>query len=292
VAFGPLLQLMARLPGPLARQTANLHTAFNLVVALVGWMLARSLWRLTERLVAPMRATDPVRPLSSALDEQALDTPSLALANASRETLLLAGEVKAMLEGGWRALAQHEPLIARQVQQHDDRVDELNRCIKRYLSRIRGDMMNPVDQELQFGLLNFAAQLEAIADLVSKGFCYQVVKHLDRGAPFIPADEVDLAEIYAKVLRRFDLAIAVLASRDEQLARRFLQEGEALKDWTVSTQKRHYQRLNSPNEPALIQSADFLDLFNSLRRISGLLSTIGHTFLPETHAKPAPIAAD
>lgn len=291
IAFEPLLRLMARLPGPLSRQTANLHTAFNVVVALAGWLFARALWRLMLRLVAPVRATDPVRPLSSALDVQALDTPSLALANASRETLLLAGEVKAMLEGSWRALVGRQPALARQVQLHDDRVDELNRCIKRYLSRIPGEVMNPTDQELQFGLLNFASQLEAIADLVGRGFCYQVLKHLDRGEPFSTSDEADLAEIYARVLRRFDLAISVLASRDEQLARKFLDEGEALKDWTVSAQKRHYQRLNSHNEPELIESADFLDLLNSLRRISGLLSTIGHTFLPETRGRaPSSVA--
>jgi phosphate:Na+ symporter len=71
----------------------------------------------------------------------------------------------------------------------------------------------------------------------------------------------------------------VLATRDRTLAEQFLQDGEKLKEWSIAAQKRHYERLAPANPQALASSTRFLDAFNVLRRISGQLNTIGHTFL-------------
>lgn len=279
LAFGPLLRLLDSSSGSLMRQAADFHTGFNLVLALGGMVLAPSLGRLMLRLFP----SDPVaekKTLSSHLDPQALDSPVFALVNAARETLHLADAVKAMLEGCWRAIMENNAMLARQVQLKDDAIDELHAELKHYLSQIAPDAMNPRDQQLQFGLLNFAGQLESVADIIDKHLCYHVIKHHAQSAPLSAADQADLTELYHMVLRRFEMAISVLATRERSVAKRFLQEGDTLKEWTITVQKRHYQRLDGHNNQALIASAYFLEMLNSLRRISGLINTIGHTFTP------------
>lgn len=286
LAFAPLLRLLGGEPGSLMREAADFHTGFNLVLALAGTALAPLLGRLTLRAF-PAGAPAEQKTVSSHLDPQALGSPVFALANASRETLRLADAVKAMLEGCWRALTEKNAALARQVQAQDDGIDELHSALKHYLSQLAPDAMNPRDQQLQFGLLNFASQLESVADIIDKNLCYQVLKHLAHPAPLPPEDQTDLAELYQKVLRRFELAISVLATRERPLAKQFLQEGDALKEWTIAAQKRHYQRLDGHNEQALVASAHFLDMLNSLRRISGQLNTIGHTFALGRQKTPA-----
>ena len=76
-----------------------------------------------------------------------------------------------------------------------------------------------------------------------------------------------------------EMAISVLATRDRELAKKFLEDGDALKEWCIEVQKRHYQRLAASDPHAVEASEWFIDLVNVMRRISGQLNTIGHTFV-------------
>jgi phosphate:Na+ symporter len=282
LAFYPQVEaFVAASPGSLARQTANFHTAFNLVVMLVGVFCAAPIGRLMQKTVKPSTpaVVDGVKPVATHLDPAALASPVFALANATRETLRLADGVKGMFEGAWRALNERSPDLAREVQKHDDRIDDLNTAIKLYLSQIPDDGLTPRDSQLQFGLLNFSSQLESIGDIIDKSMCTAVIKHGHETTELSSADRADLQVLYEKVLHRMEMAISVLATRDRELARQFLQDGDELKNWCIDVQKRHYQRLSANDPHAIESSARFLDLLNTLRRISGQLNTIGHTFV-------------
>lgn len=277
--LGELEALVGGTPGTLARQTADFHTVFNVVVLLVGMALAGPLARLMQRTVKPAENGGMVLPqVATHLDPGALASPIFALANASRETLRLADEVRTMLESCWRAIRQGDVELAHQVHRHDDRVDELNNAIKQYLSQIAADTMTPRDEQLRFGLLNFSSQLESIADIIDK----QMTRHAERrragGLEWSAEDEAALTELHGRVVARMDTAISVLATRDRALARKFLEEGDQLKEWCIEVQKQHYARLAHGRGGALAASTQFVDLVNSLRRISGQLNTIGHTF--------------
>ncbi|QYM78280.1 Na/Pi cotransporter family protein [Horticoccus luteus] len=287
--LGTFERVMGGTPGSLLRQTADFHTAFNVVVLLVGMALAGPLARLMQRTVKPAESSALAMPsVATHLEASALASPVFALANASRETLRLADEVKAMLEGCWRAIQTGDVELARHVRQHDDRVDELNSAIKQYLSQIAPDAMTPRDEQLRFGLLNFSSQLESIADIIDKQMCSHAERRRAGGLTFSMEDEGVLTELHARVTRRMDVAISVLATRDRGLARKFLEEGDALKEWCIEVQKAHYARLSTASG-AMASSTHFLDLVNSLRRISGQLNTIGHTF---AMTRPTPAAPE
>lgn len=277
-SFPAIQAWVADSPGTLIRQGANFHTAFNLFVLLIGVVLATPLGRLIARTVKPAATPVGIYPATH-LDPSALPTPIFALANATRETLRLIDAVKGMLEGAWQAFGAQDMDLARQVQQQDDRIDELNAGIKTYLSQIPTEALTPADQQLHFGLLNFSSQLESIGDVVDKSLCGSIIEHATSGVRLQPQDQVDLEELYRKVLRRFDTAISVLATRDRPLAGEFLAESEKLKEWTIAAQKRHFERLAAASPEVMTASTRYLDIFNVLRRISGQLNTIGHTFL-------------
>lgn len=280
LAFSPLLEWVAHSPGTLERQTANFHTAFNLVVLAGGLIFATPLGRLLQRTMKPSEdSVAAVPPVATHLDPAALSSPVFALANATRETLRLADEVKGMLDGAWRAYVERNPALARSIQRHDDRVDELNSAIKLYLSRLPAEAMTPRDSQLQFGLLNFSSQLESIADTIDKSLCDAVIRHAAETTALPPEDQADLEELQRRVMRRVETAISVLATRDRTLARHFLRDGDVLKDWCIEILKQHYQRLAQSTPGVAETSSRFVDMVNVLRRISGQLNTIGHTFL-------------
>lgn len=289
VCFPLVEAAVAASPGSVARQTANFHTGFNLAVMVVGVLSAGPVGRLMQRAVKPgLPPAEAIRPVATHLDPAALASPVFALANATRETLRLADGVKSMFEGAWRAFNERNAALAIEVQRHDDRIDELNTAIKVYLSRIPDDALTPRDSQLQFGLLNFASQLESIGDIIDKSMCGAVIKHARDAIGLQPEDRADLQALHEKVLRRMEAAISVLATRERSLAEQFLREGDELKDWCIGIQKRHYQRLTSDNPQSVESSEQFLDFLNIMRRISGQLNTIGHTFVP----KKSPPATD
>ncbi len=281
--FPTVEAVVAASPGSLARQTADFHTAFNLAVLVAGVMFAGPVGRLMQRAVKPgeVPAATGLGAVATHLDPAALASPVFALANATRETLRLADGVKSMFEGAWRALNERNAGLAAEVQRHDDRIDELNTAIKLYLSRIPDDALNPRDSQLQFGLLNFSSQLESIGDIIDKSMCGAVIKHAHDPTALPAPDRADLQTLYEKVLRRMEAAISVLATRDRALAEQFLKSGDDLKNWCIEVQRQHYQRLVPGDPRAAESSARFLDLVNVLRRISGQLNTIGHTFIPQ-----------
>lgn len=279
LAFDPLVQWLASSGASLARVGANLHTGFNLVAALVGIAGAGLLAGGLERLIRPAPAAASAGSVPTHLDPRALEHPTFALANASREILRQADEIRAMLAGCWAAYQQASPDLARQVRQRDDRVDELHSSIKQYLSLIPTEELNPRDSELRFGLLHFAGQLESVGDIIDRDLCAQVLKHCEHPAPLPPDDAADVAEMQRRVERRLEMAISVLTTRDRNLARQFLREGETLKNWCIEVQRRHYQHLSPNDAGAIASSTYFLDMFNALRRISGHLNSIGHTFV-------------
>src|ERR1700732_1007775 len=94
--------LAALLPDP-AQMTAVFHLAFNLVLAAVFLAILNPLaWLLVRILPEQAKPSDPSAPIY--LDDTAIETPSVALACAARETLHMGDVVEAMLRDAMTAL--------------------------------------------------------------------------------------------------------------------------------------------------------------------------------------------
>src|SRR6516162_5245019 len=98
----PLLAVIARLlphfESAPARLVVDFHAAFNLALAVLFLPFTDRLAALLIRLVPdPPKPADPGKPIH--LEPGALDTASVALANATRETLRMADMFEGMLRG-------------------------------------------------------------------------------------------------------------------------------------------------------------------------------------------------
>ena len=92
----PITEILQAWQPDLAKLTAEFHIAFNLATAIIFIGLLDGMARLLKEILpSRVRETDPSRPRY--LDESALETPSLALADAARETLHMGDHVEVML---------------------------------------------------------------------------------------------------------------------------------------------------------------------------------------------------
>lgn len=273
------------LPGAMMRQTAMWHTTFNLLVALAALPLLGPIHRLAE-LIAPRPVDAELMPGESFLDPRVLETPSIALVRATRETLRMADHVRLMLETFWIAFSRGDAELARRVQKEDDAVDRMNIEIKNYLSRM-GENRNAGDTTWQFTLLAFSAELEAVGDLVDKHLCDALIKQSRERMGMVEPDRQAIAEAYQRVLRSLDIAIGLLTTREANDARELVHDKHEFNEWARELQRRHYERLAAGSAEQLASSSFFVDAFNALRRINSHLSTIGYSFLPPGDGAPA-----
>ncbi len=267
--------LFERLPGDAAQQTATGHTVFNLAVGLLALPLAPALMRLASALVP---APDPgdAALTQSHLDPLALDTPSLALARATRETLRMADLVRAQLVCFWQACRSGDIELARRTQKEDDRIDRYNRELIAYLSHIGGEK-SPRDQRWQVALMNFAVELESIGDLLDKHLCDLAIKQHAEGATLAPDDWNTLDQLHREVLARFDELTCLFSLDGEARADAFIAAKRAFNERCRSLQLDYYARLRSaPVEAEAPPGGYFLDYLNGFRRINSHLTGVAY----------------
>jgi phosphate:Na+ symporter len=115
----PLADLLSHLDPNAARMTANFHTIFNVVLALIFVFLLDGVASLLRWFLpdAPKRA-DAAAPLY--LNETAIQTPSVALSCAARETLHMGDAVEDMLRKAMTALMTNDRKLAAEVSRMDN----------------------------------------------------------------------------------------------------------------------------------------------------------------------------
>jgi phosphate:Na+ symporter len=122
----------------------NFHTAFNLALAvlflpLTDWVAAL----LARFLPDPPRPANPARPVH--LEPAALDSASIALANATRETLRMADMFEGMLRGAIEVFRSGDRHRAADISRTERIMDRLGAAIRRYLAEIGNEQ--PLDDE-------------------------------------------------------------------------------------------------------------------------------------------------
>jgi phosphate:Na+ symporter len=277
-ALNPLTALLQALPYSLSRQTADFHTGFNAVLGLCALPLVPLFARLARILLGEPRGLREERDArqESFLSEDALETPSLALAHATREVLRMNDECQRMLAGFWSAYERRDIEAARQVQTWDDRVDHIYNGLKDYLSRITQDQLGEKLGQWQMMLLGFAGELEAVADIIELHLCSEAIKQVQESVKFSPTDAVALAEVFRGVRERLLLASSVLAVRDAKSARDFLHGQDRLNEFCRKVQHAHHLRIRSGDRETLLSSAAFLEMLGGFRRINSHLGTLGY----------------
>lgn len=267
------------LPGSLPREIAMFHLGFNLVTGLIFVPLLGPVTRLVRLMIVPPQTAGGLPAKETYLDPQALESPSLALANAARETLLMADRTKQMLQFFWKGYSGRDLELILRVQNEDDRVDQYYLAIKDYLSRIQ-EGLTEEETRWQLALLTISNDLESVGDIIDKNLCDVLRKQTAEAVWLSNEDYNALSELYDRVMARFNVAETLLAHRGGTQARAFVAGKETLNEWCRQAQKEHYQRLRVSDAGAIPASAYFLDILDNFRRINSHISAIGYSFVP------------
>jgi len=284
--IAPFLPEVIRLMDPLSlagethdtQLIANVHTAFNIGLALVFLPLVPSLSHLLEKFV-PARASDDDKGSARYLDPSALASAPLALGQATREILHMADIVRGMLQNAYRCFKEGSEALCEEVQKEDDCVDLLNNEIKAYITHVSEQALNIEESHREIALLTFATELENVGDIIDKNLIELAKKKITLHVDFSKGGSVELDGFFQKVIESFEVAISAFACQDKILAGQLLQRKRQINELERDLRNRHFRRLQEGLKESFETSAIHLDVLTNLKAINSHLTSVAYSIL-------------
>ncbi|TXR47375.1 Na/Pi cotransporter family protein [Phyllobacterium endophyticum] len=282
LSFKPSVGFLGSTP---ADQVINGHILFNVIILLAGVPLSSLVLKATKAVVALNAPTEQSRPLDhaelSALDESVLDTPSLALANATRETVRVCETVEIMLRG---IIGLYENPVQERIDELsalDDKVDRKHAAIKLYLAKLTAKPLSDFEIARAQELLGACVKLEQVGDIIVRNMIALVQKKMDRKLKFTDEGWLELSNFHAKVLTNARMAFNVLVSRDRETAHQLVLEKDHLRDLEKQSSERHFRRLREGTTRSVETSSIHLDTIRDLKQVNSLLAAMAYPVLEE-----------
>jgi phosphate:Na+ symporter len=282
----PITETLQAWQPDLAKATAEFHIAFNVGTAIVFIGLLDPLAKMLKRLL-PNRApdADPARPRY--LDDSALETPSLALADAARETLRMGDLVEVMLRKVMAAMTTNDRALVDQVSRMDNAVDGLDEAIKLYLTRLTRGSLDEREGHRAMEIISFAINLEHIGDIIDKNLSELATKKIKRRFQFSPEGAEELSAFHKRTMDSLRIAFGVFMSGDVGEARKLLAEKASLRNAELAATERHLDRLREGRPETIETTSLHLDVLRDLRRIHSHICSVAYPVLDAAGELPA-----
>jgi phosphate:Na+ symporter len=279
----PLADTFRSFQPDVAKMTAEFHMAFNVVLTLLFVGLLGPLAALLVRVFPARKDTaDPAAPRY--LDATALETPSLALADAARETLRMADVVEVMLRQVMTALMSNDRALVREVSRMDNVVDKLDEAIKLYITKLTRGSLDEREGRRAMEIISFSINLEHVGDIIDKNLTELAAKKIKRKFQFSDEGARELAAFHEHIVKNFGLALAVFMSGDVNEARRLISEKAELRSAELATAERHLERLRAGKPETLETTSLHLDVLRDLKRIHSHICSVAYPVLDAARA--------
>jgi phosphate:Na+ symporter len=282
----PIAREMAALQLDAAKMTAEFHLLFNVALAalFIGPLdfVAALLVRMLPEQKLP---ADPSVPRY--LDEIALETPPLALANAARETLRIGDTIETMLRDVMTALMTNDRKLASDVSRRDNIVDRLTEAIKLYLTKLTRDSLDEPEGRRAMEIVSFTINLEHIGDIIDKNLCQLAAKKIRRSYQFSAEGAAELTTFHKRICESLQAAFGIFMRGDVDAARRLLREKSELRRAELDAADRHFERLREGRPESLETTSLHLDILSDLKRIHSHICSVAYPVLEAAGELPA-----
>jgi len=277
----PITEILQAWQPDLAKMTAEFHIAFNVATAMLFIGLLDVMARLLKRLLPNrVKEADPLRPRY--LDESALETPSLALADAARETLHMGDLVEIMLRKVMAAMMNNDRALVDQVSRMDNNVDALDEAIKLYLTKLTRGSLDEREGRRAMEIISFTINLEHIGDIIDKNLSELATKKIKRRFQFSPEGAEELSAFHKRTMDSLRIAFGVFMSGDVNEARKLLAEKAVLRNTELAATEKHLDRLREGRPETIETTSLHLDVLRDLRRIHSHICSVAYPVLEAT----------
>jgi phosphate:Na+ symporter len=269
-----------------AKRIAEYHMLFNIVLALIFIGLLDPVAQLLIRFLPEKKQPDDAS-APRYLDDAALETPSLALANATRETLRMGDTVETMLRDVMTAIIANDRKLAGDVERKDNIVDKLNEAIKLYITRLTRDSLDDSEGRRAMEIISFTINLEHIGDIIDKNLCELAIKKIKGRFQFSPEGAAELTGFHKRTIESLQAAFGIFMTGDIEAARKLLRTKTDLRKAELDAADKHFERLREGRPESLETTSLHLDILADLKRIHSHICSVAYPVLEAAGELPA-----
>ncbi|WNZ84403.1 Na/Pi cotransporter family protein [Pseudomonas sp. P108] len=265
------------------------HLLYNTVRCLillpsVGPMARLCAWLLPER--PEVNGTAKPRHL----DATALVTPSLALANAARETLRMGDLLENMLDATLDVLRGKQTAVTQEIRRLTDDIESLYSAIKLYLAQMPREDLGEQDSRRWAEIIELAINLKLASDLIERMLRKIQQQKTSQRRSFSEEGLEDLAGLQQQLIANLRLGLSVFLSGDRESARQLLREKRRFRAQERRLAHAHVSRLQRKIVQSLETSSLHLELIADMKRLNSLFC--GSAYVVLETADTGALAAD
>ncbi|AOY91845.1 hypothetical protein BKK79_08560 [Cupriavidus sp. USMAA2-4] len=272
--------LLALLGADAQRQVVSFHLLFNIGLAALLLGATGPLARLCEA-VLPGRNTGESQVTPRYLDQAALPTPTLALANAAREVLRIGDRIEQMLDNMLRVLRNNDAKLAAATCRIDNEVDDLYTAIKLYLTRISLEALDERDGQRWTEIISLTINLEHAGDIIERLLLDARDKKIAHNLAFSAAGMQEIAEMHARLVANLRLGLSVFLNGDLKSAQQLMAEKANFRELEFKFARSHLHRVAEQTAESIETSSLHLDVISDLKRLNSLFCATAYPVLEQ-----------
>ncbi|NLV75914.1 MAG: Na/Pi cotransporter family protein [Tissierellia bacterium] len=257
-------------PGDIQRQIANAHTLFNLVNIIIQLPFAGLLVKIAKKIVPGDE--EEVEIGVKYLDPRIIETPSIALGQATKEVMRMGKIVEENLELASKAFKNKDEKMTSEVFSQEKVVNRLERDIVEYLVELSNAPLTDEQHTQVNVLINVVNDIERVGDHADN-IAELSQEVIDERLYFSDEAMEEFDIISNKSQEVFRKALEAFTDVDFDKAREVLRLEEEIDVLEGEYRTNHIDRLNK----LLCQPSSgviFLDLLSNLERVSDHSSNI------------------
>ncbi|NVZ80193.1 Na/Pi cotransporter family protein [Pseudomonas yamanorum] len=274
----PLVGWMDNLDYSAQGMVITFHLLYNVIRCLIllptiGPMSRLCAWLLPER--------EEVNGLAKPrhLDLAALATPSLALANAARETLRLGDLIDNMLTSMLEVLRGKQTAITQEMRSLSDDVEALYSAIKLYLAQMPREDLSEQDSRRWAEIIELSINLKLAGDLIERMLRKVQQQKTSQRRSFSEVGLEELAGLQTQLIANLRLGLSVFLSADPESARQLLREKRRFRAQERRLAHAHVSRLQRKIVQSLETSSLHLELIADMKRLNSLFCSSAYVVL-------------
>ncbi|MCW2268811.1 Na+/Pi-cotransporter [compost metagenome] len=274
----PLVKWMDTLTFSAQELVIGFHLLYNSLRCLIMLPTVTPMARLCSWLL-PERSETNGRARPRHLDPAALGTPSLALANAVRETLRMGDLIDNMLEAMQGVLRGTQTAMTQQVRSLSEDVEALNNAIKLYLAQMPREDLSDQDSKRWAEIIELAINLKLASDLIERMLRKVQQQKTSQRREFSDVGLEELAGLHGQLLANLRLGLSVFLSADPESARQLLREKRRFRAQERRLAHAHVSRLQRKVVQSIETSALHLELIADMKRLNSLFCSSAYVVL-------------
>ena len=274
----PLVRWMDQLRFSPQELVIGFHLLYNTLRCLLMLPTVTPMARLCTWLL-PDREDTNGRARPRHLDPTALVTPSLALANAVRETLRLGDLVDNLLDAMLGALRGTQSALPQQVRATAEDAEALYNAIKLYLAQMPREDLGEQDNRRWAEIIELAINLKLASDLIERMLRKVQQQKTSQRREFSEVGLQELSGLQEQLLANLRLGLSVFLSADPESARQLLREKRRFRAQERRLAHAHVSRLQRKVVQSIETSSLHLELIADMKRLNSLFCSSAYVVL-------------